>query len=196
MFASRYLSRQLPSRQWRRWAHAAAPRLPSVNADDIAHFSKFLAPSSILSTLSPNPTPTSELTTFNNDWMNKYHGKSTTVLRPRTVQEVSEIVKHCNERGIGIVPQGGNTGLVGGGVPLKDELILSLGNMNKVRSFDPVSGESFVSSRLEDGFTDHSDCEFYVGILVADAGCILESLSEFLAPHHHIVPLDLGAKGR
>lgn len=72
--------------------------------------------------------------------MNKYHGKSTTVLRPRTTQEVSEIVKWCNERRIGIVPQGGNTGLVGGGVPVQDELILSLGNMNKVRSFDPVSG--------------------------------------------------------
>ena len=52
-------------------------------------------------------------------------------------------MKHCNERGIGIVPQGGNTGLVGGGVPIHDELILSLGNMNKVRSFDPVSGLSF-----------------------------------------------------
>ena len=76
--------------------------------------------------------------------MNKYHGQSTTVLRPRSTKEVSEIVKRCNERGIAIVPQGGNTGLVGGGVPTKDELILSLGNMNKVRSFDPVSGKQFV----------------------------------------------------
>lgn len=74
--------------------------------------------------------------------MNKYHGQSTTVLRPKTTQEVSEIVKWCNERRIGIVPQGGNTGLVGGGVPVKDEVILNLGNMNKVRSFDPVSGTS------------------------------------------------------
>lgn len=104
--------------------------------------------------------------------MNKYHGQSTTVLRPKTTQEVSEIVKWCNERRIGIVPQGGNTGLVGGGVPVKDEVILNLGNMNKVRSFDPVSG-----------------------IIVADAGCVLESMSEYLAPHHHIMPLDLGAKG-
>jgi len=70
------------------------------------------------------------------------------------------------------VPQGGNTGLVGGSVPLKDELILSLSNMSKVRSFDPVSGA-----------------------LVADAGCILEALTEYIAPHDHIMPLDLGAKG-
>lgn len=122
--------------------------------------------------------------------MNKYHGKSTTVLRPRTAQEVSEIVKYCNERQIGIVPQGGNTGLVGGGVPIKDELILSLGNMTQVRSFDPVSGESYGPYALV--------CCIHrvLGILVADAGCILESLSEYLAPHHHIMPLDLGAKGR
>ena len=36
----------------------------------------------------------------------------------------------------------------------------------------------------------------FTGILVADAGCILESLSEYIAPHDHIMPLDLGAKGR
>ncbi|KZT74727.1 FAD-binding domain-containing protein [Daedalea quercina L-15889] len=104
--------------------------------------------------------------------MNKYHGRSTTVLRPRTAQEVSAIVRHCNERRIGVVPQGGNTGLVGGSVPVKDELVVSLGNMNSVRSFDDASG-----------------------ILVADAGCILQSLSDFLLPHDHVVPLDLGAKG-
>ena len=49
-------------------------------------------------------------------------------------------MKWCHERKIGVVPQGGNTGLVGGSVPIEDELILSLGNMSKVRSFDPVSG--------------------------------------------------------
>ena len=63
------------------------------------------------------------------------------MLKPRTTEEVSKIVKHCNEKRIGIVPQGGNTGLVGGSVPVRDELILSLSNLNKVRSFDPVSGK-------------------------------------------------------
>ncbi|KAG5221453.1 actin interacting protein [Salix suchowensis] len=53
---------------------------------------------------------------INNDWMGKYHGKSTTVLKPKTTQQVSDIVKLCWERRIGIVPQGGNTGLVGGSV--------------------------------------------------------------------------------
>jgi len=54
-------------------------------------------------------------------------------------------MKRCHERRIGVVPQGGNTGLVGGSVPLRDELILSLNNMAKVRSFDPMSGASRIS---------------------------------------------------
>ena len=41
-----------------------------------------------------------------------------------------------------------------------------------------------------------SGCKRRTGILVADAGCVLESLSDYLAPHHYIMPLDLGAKGR
>jgi FAD/FMN-containing dehydrogenase len=57
-------------------------------------------------------------------------------------------------------------------VPVNDEVVLSLSSMNKIRSFDPVSG-----------------------ILVSDAGCILESLSEHIAPQGFIMPIDLGAKG-
>ncbi|RPD63052.1 FAD-binding domain-containing protein [Lentinus tigrinus ALCF2SS1-6] len=171
---SRQLARRVVLRAPRRWSHTPAglAGLNSVTEEDLAHFAKILPSSSILSTLSPSPTSSSELEPFNNDWMNKYHGKSTTVLKPRTTREVSEIVKWCNQRKIGIVPQGGNTGLVGGGVPIKDELILSLANMTKIRSFDDVSG-----------------------ILVADAGCILQSLSDYLTPHDHVVPLDLGSKG-
>ncbi|KAG8807733.1 hypothetical protein FRC18_005398 [Serendipita sp. 400] len=104
--------------------------------------------------------------------MGKYRGKSRIVLRPKTTEDVSKIMKHCWERRIGVVPQGGNTGLVGGGVPVNDEVVLNLSSMNSVRSFDPVSG-----------------------ILVADAGCVLEVLSQQIAPHGFIMPVDLGAKG-
>ncbi|KAI0651746.1 FAD-binding domain-containing protein [Trametes meyenii] len=172
---SRQIARRLYAHTPRRWSHFPAAALSSLNSvteADLAHFATILPESAILSTLAPNVAPADELAPFNNDWMNKYHGRSTTVLKPRTTQEVSEIVKWCNQRRIGIVPQGGNTGLVGGGVPVKDELIISLANMSKVRTFDDVSG-----------------------ILVADAGCILQSLSDYLVPHNHIVPLDLGAKG-
>lgn len=142
MLLSRQLARRAFQRVPRRWTHSPAglAGLNSVTEEDLAHFATILPASSILSTLPSSATPSSELEPFNNDWMNKYHGQSTTVLKPRNVQEVSEIVKWCNQRRIGIVPQGGNTGLVGGGVPVRDEVIVSLANMSKVRSFDDVSG--------------------------------------------------------
>ncbi len=192
MLLSRQLARRAFQRVPRRWAHTppSISGLNSVTEEDLAHFAQILAPSSILSTLSPSATPSSELEPFNNDWMNKYHGKSTTVLKPRNVQEVSEIVKWCNQRRIGIVPQGGNTGLVGGSVPVRDEVVISLSNMSKIRSFDDVSGA------LHDPCSWACSLIRLIGILVADAGCILQSLTDYLAPHNHIVPLDLGAKGR
>ncbi|TFK76952.1 FAD-binding domain-containing protein [Pluteus cervinus] len=164
----------LPRVPWRvcRAAYATAPSLNPVIEQDIHHFSKILPSTSVVSTLSPVASPASDLDQFNNDWMGKYKGQATTVVKPKSTHEVSQIVRHCWERRIGVVPQGGNTGLVGGSIPLKDELVLSLANMNKVRSFDPISG-----------------------VLVADAGCILQSLTDYIAPHNHIMPLDLGAKG-
>ena len=139
MYRSAQLARRLAARPLvRRWARPYS-QLNSVTETDLAHFTQILPPSAILSTLSSSATA-ADLETYNNDWMSKYHGRSTTVLRPRTAQEVSAIVRHCNERRIGIVPQGGNTGLVGGSVPIKDELVLNLGNMNSIRSFDDASG--------------------------------------------------------
>ena len=120
--------------------HVSFPKLAPVGDHDIAHFAKILSPSSIITTLPPISSPQEELDPYNTDWIGRFRGRSTTVLKPKTTQEVSEILKWCNERRIGVVPQGGNTGLVGGSVPVNDEVILSLSNMNKVRSFDEVSG--------------------------------------------------------
>ncbi|TFK30583.1 FAD-binding domain-containing protein [Coprinopsis marcescibilis] len=172
--ASTVVVRRLPTRlRWTtRLASSTPPKFNSVTKEDIAHFSKILPPTSILTTLEPASASPSELEIFNNDWIGRFKGQSTTVLKPKTTEQVSQILKWCNERYIAVVPQGGNTGLVGGSVPLHDELVLSLANMNKVRSFDPVAG-----------------------ILVADAGCILQSLTDYVAPHNHIMPVDLGAKG-
>jgi (R)-2-hydroxyglutarate---pyruvate transhydrogenase len=138
--STRYLARRTTAAT-RRWAHTASlSHLKVVTTEDVKHFSGILPASSILSTLPPTSAPVDELSAYNTDWMGKYHGKTTTVLKPRSVQEVSEIVKYCNANGIGIVPQGGNTGLVGGSVPINNEVVLSLSNMSKIRSFDPVSG--------------------------------------------------------
>ncbi len=56
-------------------------------------------------------------------------GSSKLVLRPKTIDQVSEILSYCNQNKIAVVPQSGNTGLVGGSVPVFDEIILSLGTV-------------------------------------------------------------------
>ena len=104
--------------------------------------------------------------------MRKYHGHAKVVLKPENKEELSKILKHCNERKLAVVPQGGNTGLVGGSVPVFDEVVISTANMNKVRSFDAMSG-----------------------ILTVDAGVILETASQYLQDRGYVFPLDLGAKG-
>ena len=74
------------------------------------------------------------------DWMGKYEGYSSLVLQPRTTQHVSDILRYCNERYLAVVPQGGNTGLVGGSVPVFDEIVLSTSELNKIIAFDSTAG--------------------------------------------------------
>jgi FAD/FMN-containing dehydrogenase len=68
-----------------------------------------------------------------------YHGSTPVVLRPGSVEEVSAILKLANETRTAIVPQGGNTGLVGGQIPQHGEVLLSLTRLDKVREIDTVS---------------------------------------------------------
>jgi FAD/FMN-containing dehydrogenase len=68
-----------------------------------------------------------------------YHGQTPVVLRPGTVEEVVAILKLANETKTAIVPQGGNTGLVGGQIPFSGEIVLSLTRLDKIREIDPVS---------------------------------------------------------
>ena len=72
-------------------------------------------------------------------------GSSKISLRPKTTEEVSAIVSYCHDRGLAVVPQGGNTGLVGGSVPVFDEVIISTQLMNNIISLDEVSGWLFFS---------------------------------------------------
>jgi FAD/FMN-containing dehydrogenase len=68
-----------------------------------------------------------------------YHGQTPAVLRAGSVDEVVAILKLANETRTAIVPQGGNTGLVGGQIPFSGEIVLSLTRLDKVREVDPVS---------------------------------------------------------
>ena len=62
------------------------------------------------------------------------------VLKPKTTEEVSRILRYCNEKKLAVCPQGGNTGLVGGSVPVFDEVIVSTQLMNQIENIDELSG--------------------------------------------------------
>ena len=118
-------------------------------------------------------TDQDDLEAYNTDWMRRSFAKSKLVIRPNSTEQVSRILSFCNAERIALVPQGGNTGLVGGGVPTDSrDVIISLSRMNRVLGFDEN-----------------------LGVLSCEAGCVLESLDQYLGKFGHCVPLDLGAKG-
>jgi len=73
-----------------------------------------------------------DLEAFNTDWMGTVRGQAEVVLRPRTTEEVAAVLAHCGRRRLAVCPQGGNTGLVGGSVPVFDEVVVSTTLMNKI----------------------------------------------------------------
>ncbi len=70
-----------------------------------------------------------------------FHGRALAVVRPTTVAQISRVLAICNEVGTGVVPQGGNTGLVGGQTPedARRQIVLSLTRLDNIRDIDPVS---------------------------------------------------------
>src|ERR1700744_6559422 len=78
------------------------------------------------------------------EWRGKYQGSATLLLKPETTQQVSAILSISNDTRTAIVPQGGNTGLVGGQIPFHGEVLLSLSRMNRVRHVD-AAGMNLIS---------------------------------------------------
>ena len=133
---------------------------------DVQHFASIVGAGHVI-------TAPTELEPFNTDWMGKYRGQSALALRPGSTQEVSRILAHCHARRLPVVPQGGNTGLVGGSVPIADEIVLSLSRMNRILSLDETAGS-----------------------LTCEAGCVLETLQQHVGARGFAMPIDLGAKVR
>jgi len=73
------------------------------------------------------------------EWRDRYVGQAALVLRPATTEQVAEIMKTAHESGVGIVPQAGNTGLVGGQIPSETgaEIVLSVSRLKRIRTVDP-----------------------------------------------------------
>lgn len=105
---------------------------------------------------------------------NRYFGKAAMVLRPGSTEEVSQLLKIADETGTAIVPQGGNTGLVGAQTPFEHggEVVLSLGRMNRIRSLDPLDNT-----------------------ITVDAGCILATIQTAADEVDRLFPLSLGSEG-
>jgi len=108
------------------------------------------------------------------EWRNRYRGDTPLLLRPATAREVAAIVRVCAEAEVGIVPQGGNTGLMGGQIPraAAGEVLLSLGRMNRVRAVDPVDNT-----------------------MTVEAGCTLAAVQAAAAAAGRLFPLSLAAEG-
>jgi FAD/FMN-containing dehydrogenase len=75
------------------------------------------------------------------DWTGRFRGATPAVVRPGSVDEVAAVLAACNEAQVAVVPQGGNTGLVGGSVPLDGEIVLSLRRLRDLSAVDRRSGQ-------------------------------------------------------
>ncbi|MBW3613463.1 MAG: FAD-binding oxidoreductase, partial [Chloroflexi bacterium] len=80
------------------------------------------------------------------DWTRRFGGPSRAVVRPASTDEVAAVLRICGEARAGVVPQGGNTGFVGGSVPRGGEVVLSLLRLNEIGDVDGDAGEVTVGA--------------------------------------------------
>lgn len=86
------------------------------------------------------------LASYETDWTRRYHGSARLVVRPGSTAEVAAVLRLCAQTAAAVVPQGGNTGLVGGGVPRGGEVVLSLQRLASLEPVDPIAGEVTVEA--------------------------------------------------
>ncbi|MEH6526746.1 MAG: FAD-binding oxidoreductase [Sneathiella sp.] len=108
------------------------------------------------------------------EWRDKFVGKARAIVLPKSTEEVAAIVKICASSKTPLVPQGGNTSLVGGSIPFAkgNEVVLSLRRMNTIRDVDRLNGT-----------------------MTVDAGCVLVNLQQAAEEAGCIFPLRIGSEG-
>jgi FAD/FMN-containing dehydrogenase len=111
---------------------------------------------------------------FEVDWRKLSNHPALCVVLPETAEQVAAVIKLCRAAGVAVVPQGGNTGLVAGGVPVADrnQVVLSLRRMTAIRALDPV-GDT----------------------ITVEAGVTLQAVQEAATERRRIFPVSLGAEG-
>ncbi len=108
------------------------------------------------------------------DRRGRYRGGASCVVKPASTAEVAEVVRICAALRAPLIPQGGNTGLVAGGIPVEDgrAVVVNLSRMNRIRSLDPVNDT-----------------------MTVEAGCVLQAVQEGAEEADRLFPLSLGAEG-
>jgi len=108
------------------------------------------------------------------DWRKRYRGQARVVVRPATTQETAEVVRACALGGVAIVPQGGNTGLVGASVPDTSgtQVLLHLGRLNGIREIDAANLT-----------------------MTVEAGCLLQAVQEAAQSKGLLFPLSMASEG-
>ena len=135
--------------------------------------------SGLLSALAAAVGPTQvlhegDLSAWELDWRRRFRGRALAVVRPGNTAEVAKVLRACAAHGASVVPQGGNTGLVGASVPdgSGTQVLLSLARLNRIRAMDPANLT-----------------------LTAEAGCVLQTVQEAAAAQGLLFPLSLAAEG-
>ncbi|CCE08443.1 putative D-lactate ferricytochrome C oxidoreductase [Bradyrhizobium sp. STM 3843] len=141
------------------------PPAPPLPPDLIAKFAAIVGERQAL-------TSAADITPYVTEERNLFHGRSPLVLRPGSTAEVAAICKLASEHHIALVPQGGNTGLVGGQTPHNGEVVVSLKRMDKIREIDTASNT-----------------------MICEAGVVLQVAQQKAAEVERLFPLSLGAEG-
>lgn len=135
--------------------------------DLVAALARIVGPGAVL-------TAGEDMAPFVRDWRGRYRGAARAVVKPATTAEVAEVVKACALARTPLVPQGGNTGLVGGATPgtTGNEIVLSTARMNRIERIDPTGNTATVQ-----------------------AGVVLSQLQEAAAAANRLFPLSLASEG-
>jgi D-lactate dehydrogenase (cytochrome) len=138
-----------------------------IKQDVLRHLVEITGKSAVL-------TDASDVGKYATDWRKRYFGRAMAVVKPATTAEVAAVVSLCAQHRIAIVPQGGNTGMVGGATPDESgaQLVVNLSRMNRIRSIDLVNNA-----------------------VTAEAGCVLANLQQACKEKGRLFPLSLASEG-
>jgi FAD/FMN-containing dehydrogenase len=115
-----------------------------------------------------------DMAAYLEDWRRLYRGRALAVLRPASTDDVAAMVRRCAAAGVAIVPQGGNTSMVGGATPAEaaGQVVLSLARLSRVRELDPVDLT-----------------------MTVEAGVTLKAAQETAAAADCLLPLSIASEG-